>query len=264
MRMTFDPALAANYNSASQQAKKLTEGWVSLNMFCPACGNVKLESFKNNKPVSVFYCEKCKKIFELKSSCKRFGKRVIGASYAKMLDNIRSASPADFLFLSYDRSKMCVQDLFVVPGHFFTESNVIKRKPLSFTARRHGWVGCEIMLSDIPAQGRVYIISNGREVNRNDVLNKYLSSCYFREINYAKRRWAIDILRLVNKLGSNVFLLGDVYKFSDELSLLYPHNKNIQAKIRQQLQVLRDAGYITFLRRGQYQKNFSSKPTDLV
>ncbi|MBQ1398560.1 MAG: restriction endonuclease, partial [Clostridia bacterium] len=32
------------------------------------------------------------------------------------------------------------------------------------------------------------------------------------------------------------------------------HNNNIEAKIRQQLQILRDKGFIEFLERGHYRK----------
>jgi type II restriction enzyme len=34
----------------------------------------------------------------------------------------------------------------------------------------------------------------------------------------------------------------------------YPNNNNIQAKIRQQLQILRDKGYLKFTGRGKYEK----------
>jgi type II restriction enzyme len=48
------------------------------------------------------------------------------------------------------------------------------------------------------------------------------------------------------------FRLDDIYRHIDMLKLKYPDNNNIEAKIRQQLQILRDNGYISFLGRGKY------------
>ena len=39
------------------------------------------------------------------------------------------------------------------------------------------------------------------------------------------------------------------------MALKHPNNNNIRAKIRQQLQQLRDRGIISFLGNGRYQKN---------
>ncbi|MCC7268444.1 MAG: hypothetical protein IT546_14060, partial [Caulobacteraceae bacterium] len=46
--------------------------------------------------------------------------------------------------------------------------------------------------------------------------------------------------------------LADVYAFEDRLARLYPGNRNVRPKIRQQLQVLRDQGYLDFVGRGLY------------
>lgn len=51
-----------------------------------------------------------------------------------------------------------------------------------------------------------------------------------------------------------IFQLEDIYKFESFLSYKYPKNNNIKAKIRQQLQFLRDKGYIKFLGNGFYSK----------
>ena len=53
--------------------------------------------------------------------------------------------------------------------------------------------------------------------------------------------------------GEQTFTLQDFYsRFEAELSALNPDNHNIRAKIRQQLQVLRDGGVIRFLGSGRY------------
>ena len=58
----------------------------------------------------------------------------------------------------------------------------------------------------------------------------------------------------VNSIPNKDFSLMDLYKYETVLSLKHPDNNNIQPKIRQQLQLLRDKGYIDFVRPGQYRK----------
>ena len=53
-------------------------------------------------------------------------------------------------------------------------------------------------------------------------------------------------MRCVDKNAHDVFSLDDLYSFEEELRLKHPGNRNIEAKIRQQLQFLRDKGFISF------------------
>jgi type II restriction enzyme len=59
-------------------------------------------------------------------------------------------------------------------------------------------------------------------------------------------------MKCVEALGKREFELDDVYAFEGKLSGIYPDNNNVRPKIRQQLQVLRDKGYLDFLSRGSY------------
>ena len=52
------------------------------------------------------------------------------------------------------------------------------------------------------------------------------------------------------------FTLKDMYSFVQELSIKHPNNNNVEAKIRQQLQFLRDKGFVEFTSRGSYRKTF--------
>lgn len=71
------------------------------------------------------------------------------------------------------------------------------------------------------------------------------------------RGWTMDVMRCVEKLSKPVFTLAEMRQFTGELSHLHPANNNIGAKIRQQLQILRNAGYLNFLGRGRYSLNFN-------
>jgi type II restriction enzyme len=66
------------------------------------------------------------------------------------------------------------------------------------------------------------------------------------------RGWTLDVLRAIHALGKTEFSLQEVYALEDNLARLHPANRNIQPKIRQQLQVLRDMGLVNFLAPGSY------------
>jgi len=51
-----------------------------------------------------------------------------------------------------------VRDLLLIPSFMFSESAVIKRKPLAATACRAGWVDCNIALNRVPAEARIFVV----------------------------------------------------------------------------------------------------------
>ena len=128
------------------------------------------------------------------------------------------------------------------------------RKPLSSTARRAGWTGCNILYEKIPEQGKINIILDSKETEIEKVLNQYHQAKKLQTNNLKSRGWFLDILNCINEIKSEKFTLQEIYKYSDELKLKHSQNLNIKAKIRQQLQFLRDKGFIEFIGRGIYRK----------
>ncbi len=57
---------------------------------------------------------------------------------------------------------------------------------------------------------------------------------------------------MLRSLQKQVFTLKDAYSFEARLALIHIRNRHIRPKIRQQLQVLRDLGYLEFMGRGIY------------
>lgn len=66
--------------------------------------------------------------------------------------------------------------------------------------------------------------------------------------------WEKDVFNCLNLIAKDMFSLTDVYAFSKELSKMHPDNKNIEPKIRQILQHLRDMGFVKFISPGKYKK----------
>lgn len=130
---------------------------------------------------------------------------------------------------------------------------IIKRKPLSPKAKRAGWIGCNIDLRQVPESGKVFLVKNQQVIPRDDVTQQFQKTLFLREQSIESRGWTLDVMKCVDKLPER-FTLAQVYSFSGVLQSLYMNNNNVHAKIRQQLQVLRDKGMIEFLGDGNYRK----------
>jgi type II restriction enzyme len=172
-----------------------------------------------------------------------------------MMDAIYSNSVPNFLFMSYSSKFDSICDLLIIPKEFIVPEIIQKRKPLSNFARRSGWTGCNIILENIPDAGKVFAIKNRNVINMVEVRASIKRIAFYREIKEIERRgWIIDILNVIARIKKEVFNLKDVYTYVPYLKSLHPNNNNIEAKIRQQLQILRDNDIIEFLGRGVYKK----------
>ncbi len=110
------------------------------------------------------------------------------------------------------------------------------------------------MIRDIPAQGKIDIIRNQIISDVDDVVQMYKHIENLQTNNIENRGWLFDVLNCVNEIPSDEFTLGEVYAYVEFLQQKHIANHNIEAKIRQQLQILRDKGFIEFVGRGEYRK----------
>jgi len=251
MKFEFEEA-PASYTSGSQRARIMTERWVAQWMFCPNCGNPQLGQLPNNAPVADFFCPSCSDQYEVKSQKKAFGAKVADGAYYTKRDRLNSATNPNLVLLNYDLAASSIRNVCVVPKHFFVPDIIEKRKPLAATARRAGWVGSNILLSLVPSSGRIFVVRDGVALEKNTVLDNWRRTLFLRETALEARGWLLEVMKCVELIGRREFGLDDVYAFEGRLSTLYPDNRNVKPKIRQQLQVLRDSGYIDFIGRGQY------------
>ena len=169
-----------------------------------------------------------------------------------MMKRLAASDNPNLLCMNYDLNRRSVTDLFVVPKQFFTSDLIEERPPLGPEARRAGWVGCNIRLDHVPASGKVFVVREGQLLAKRDVQAQWASTLFLRGRGEAARGWLIEVMRCVEALGRAAFSLDDIYAYEAHLSALYPGNANVRPKIRQQLQVLRDQGYVVFEGRGRY------------
>ena len=240
------------YSSGSQSARVWTERWVSNWAFCPNCGNDKINQLPANSPVADFLCGSCSEQFELKSQKTKFGSKVVDGAFRTMCERLASSDNPNLFLLNYDLGRLAVTNLFVVPKHFFVREIIEKRKPLAATARRANWVGCNILLRAIPDSGKIFFVRDSLPQPRELVLAQWKKTLFLRDTSAEARGWLIEVMKCVEMLGKREFELEEMYAFEGRLRMIYPDNNNVRPKIRQQLQVLRDKGYLDFVSRGYY------------
>lgn len=258
MDLRFDQSLSCGYKSSAQRIRVMSEAWLGENMYCPNCGNPRLSHLTNNSPVADFQCDYCGEIFELKSKSGILGKKIADGAYSTMIERITSDSNPDLFLLHYSQA-FAVTGLLLIPRFFFVPEIIEKRKPLAATAKRHGWVGCNILFGEIPEQGKIAVIQNSSVLNRQDVIHNYSRVKQLQTKSLESRSWLLDVLGCVNDISKNEFSLSDVYAYVELLRKKHVNNNNVEAKIRQQLQFLRNKGIIAFLGRGKYRKSFDLK-----
>ncbi|MFZ0910452.1 MAG: DpnI domain-containing protein [Candidatus Acidiferrales bacterium] len=240
------------YHSASQRARVATEAWGAANLYCVNCDSPRLEPTAPNAWAVDYQCPRCRDPFQLKGQSKPFGHRILDSAYSKMMAAIASDRGPHFLLLHYATDLWRVSNVLLIPRFAISKSAIEKRKPLSATARRAGWVGCNIVLTNIPDVARVPIMVNGVAERPADVRRRFRRVLPLAELNVEERGWTLDVLTAVRSLGRTKFVLDDVYAKERELARLHPDNRHVRDKIRQQLQVLRNKGLLEFLGRGNY------------
>ena len=95
----------------------------------------------------------------------------------------------------------------------------------------------------IPEQGKIDIIREDEEFKSDEVINKYIKIKNLQIDNVSLRGWMLDVLNCINDIKSENFTLEEIYKYANYLKSKHLYNHNIEAKIRQQLQFLRDKGF---------------------
>lgn len=253
MLLDLSSASIENYKSQSQKTRIFTEEWVSKYIFCPYCG-ANLISCQNNDKVRDFDCSKCNENYELKSKRgKSLGRKITDGAYDAMVTRISSNNNPNFYFLNYDVVSFDVINFCAVPKYFFIPEIIEKRKPLSENAKRAGWIGCNIFIEQIPNSGKIFYVKDKQIQSKDKIMEEWGKMNFLQfSKNIQAKGWLLDIMSCVDKVKKPNFSLADIYKFETYLKDRHPDNNNIQAKIRQQLQILRDKDYLRFEGRGLY------------
>lgn len=262
MILQMPGGLGEPYKSQSQKARVVSEAWGAENLYCANCSCNRLARLPTNTRAVDFKCRECDSLFQLKCQSRTLGGQIADAGFQAMCQAISQAGPANLFALHYSPEDWLVRNLIVVPRFAFSMSSIRKRNPLRPQARRHGHVLCTIMLSNFPSDAKISLVTDGRPTDPKLVREQYARLRPLENVQHDARGWTLDVLNIVRRLEASrrgtpgraptSFTLAEVYQFADELARLHPKNKFIEPKIRQQLQILRDMGFVKFLGRGMY------------
>jgi type II restriction enzyme len=246
-----DPGRGSKYTSSTQIARVVSEHWCSENLYCAACDADQLDEAAANTKVLDFRCTNCFETYQVKSQKNLNLRRIVDGAYSAMLAAVQHKTAPNLVILNYGHN-WSIQNLVLIPSLFFTESVLQRRTPLSSQARRAGWIGCNIVLSNVPADGKIAMVRDEKVVPANAVREAYKRYQKLESVRLDVRGWTLDVLRIARRIGTSDFNLDQVYEHERELEALHPQNRNIRPKIRQQLQVLRDLNVLEFRGGGKY------------
>ncbi|MFJ6024815.1 DpnI domain-containing protein [Brevundimonas sp. NPDC092305] len=247
---------SAVFKSPRQTARLVTEAWVALHGFCPNCAADHLPQLPNNSPVADFRCEACGEEYELKAKRGALGRKITDGAYSAMTARLAAANNPSLFAMSYDHATQRVTDLILVPSHFFTLAIIEPKKPTWPKGRSAPWQGCNILIGEVPASGRISLIRQGVSVSKAEVRSAWSATRFLRDTKVEVRGWLLAVMNAVEAVGKPEFTLDEVYAHEAALAALYPGNNNVRPKIRQQLQVLRDRGWLEFNGRGKYRRSY--------
>jgi hypothetical protein len=123
-------------------------------------------------------------------------------------------------------------------------SAIIKRKPLSSTARRAGWVGCNFALNRVPVEARISVVTESEVSPEKVVREQFRRVKPLKEITVGRRccaapilgqsgssappSWTLDVLNAIRRLGKTEFATANAYAFTRELEQLHPNNWQVR------------------------------------
>ena len=260
MNVLLPSILGSAYKSSSQKARVITEAWALANLFCPACAQNHLSATSANTKAVDFQCPACRQQFQLKAKSSHFGNRVVDGAYSTMLSALASNSAPSLCLMHYDIATWRARNLVLIPHFALPPSAILQRRPLSSSARRAGWVGCFIQLANIPTDAKIVIIREGIPLSAETVRQQFARLKPLQDLSLRERGWTLDVLNEVRKLGKAEFTNAEMYERAPGLADLHPENRHVRDKIRQQLQFLRDRGFLIHVERKRWRLTTASSP----
>jgi len=251
MLLSCDISIADGYKSEAQRSRVLSEAWFLSNGYCLACDSDRLAATRANTKATDFVCPSCQQTYELKACRRSPGPTLPDGAYEPLMQRILAGSAPTLMVLERNE-EWRIRGLTAIHHLFLTPNVIAKRKPLSPAAQRAGWIGCNIRLDQIATDARISVVGDGQPREPRLVRSAFRRFNGLEQIAPSARGWTTLTLRVIRSLGSDVFSLDDLYAREGLFRAAYPENNNIRAKVRQQLQVLRDHGYVRFDGGGKY------------
>jgi type II restriction enzyme len=253
--LSLRPDLAQGYSSKSQLGRVLPQDWVERQLPCLSCSTLPLIPTPQNTKSRDFDCQNCGQPYELKSTSRKFGRRISDGEYHTLCSTIAADRTPNLLLMEYDLRSFGVRSLTAIHRSLISQVAVIPRTPLSASAKRAGWQGCSLDLASVPESGRIPVVTASSVLPWEGVVRAWSRFDFMVQLRPESKGWLRDVLSVIERLPPGSFGLDVVYQFERELQALHPSNQNVRPKIRQQLQCLVAEGLIRRDSRGEYSKS---------
>ena len=139
---------AAIYASRSQVARVAIETWAARNVLCWRCNGALIPAPPNTHLLDAI-CVNGKHEVQVKAFSGIAGDKITGAAFEPIRKRLFEGVLPDYLLISYDRPREVVVLAEYIDGETIVRERIVRRRPLSVTARRAGWVGAVIDLQDL-------------------------------------------------------------------------------------------------------------------
>jgi len=152
-----DIIISNNWKNKSRIIGEACEEYVINNVKCNRCNKLNYEKCKANEKSTDLICINCNKKYQVKAkrtTVKKMEKllidkifKTIGGEYSTTLKSIEE--DIDYLIILYDEKSYNIYNILYINSECINSSCILPRKPLSSTAKRAGWQGCNIVFNNI-------------------------------------------------------------------------------------------------------------------
>ena len=146
-----------NWKSESRIVGEACEYYIKNNVNCVRCCSNNFEKCKTNEQSKDLICINCHQKFQIKAKSATQKKvnhiknkntfKTIGGEYLTTLKNINEE--IDYLIVLYEKKSYKIINILYIKHENIKPDCIIPRTPLSITAKRAGWQGCNIIFNHI-------------------------------------------------------------------------------------------------------------------
>ena len=146
-----------NWKSESRIVGEACEEYIKNNIKCVRCNHNNFEKCKTNEKSKDLICIECSQNYQIKAKSvtqKEINNiknensfKTLGGEYLTTINNINEN--IDYLIILYEKQSYAVKNILYIKNENITSDCIIPRNPLSSTAKRAGWQGCNILFTNI-------------------------------------------------------------------------------------------------------------------
>jgi type II restriction enzyme len=146
-----------NWKNESRIVGEACEEYIKNNIKCIRCNEINYEKCKTNEKSKDLICISCNQKFQIKAKSatqKQVNNiknkdifKTIGGEYSTTVKNINEQ--IDYLIILYEKQSYKIINILYIKYENINFNCIIPRKPLSITAKRSGWQGCNIIFDNI-------------------------------------------------------------------------------------------------------------------